>query len=599
MGIFGDKKSKSETQVVTKQISETIVQIERPRICCIDLNDETISALEKSGANVYNGTLGAKIKVPNNNRRENHQLLLNFDFPQNLHEFDIIIIDLDNFRTIDYKPDEHNRTIHTGKTSLSLLSSYPETLFDPRPISSHILRNHLHKITNRKYLVIVFSSESYEIEYEPVIISEGSAERQGIEKYNIYSFWNFVPISEAKFGKEITVGKMRNDLQTLLEKYKSETTYNQTFHHPTKWTSNKSVEDERYSPLVTNMNGDIVSYIEMNENENLIILPQIKDKSNFILEFLSKIAPSIYPELFPFSSTFNWKEQEEYWLPKHSTLLDAKVKVQKEFEDKLAESEKKIEDNLSKYSFLHELITETGDSLVNALIKFLKWLEFENVEDFDETNSKSNVLEEDIQVKLADCLLIIECKGIGGTSTDADCSQISKIKHRRCKERGKFDVFALYVVNHQRYLPPLKRQNPPFTKNQVQDAINDERGLLSTWQLFNLYFEIENGILTKEEARNSIMQIGLVEFIPKGLNFVYEPTEILNEGKVCIITIENVTLNIGDDLFAEKNGKYEKVKIIDIQDNGKSVQTVSTGEYGLKLNNKIGKKTTLWKKGSH
>ena len=191
-------------------------------------------------------------------------------------------------------------------------------------------------------------------------------------------------------------------------------------------------------------------------------------------------------------------------------------------------------------------------------------------------------LEEDIQVELPDGLLIIECKGIGGTSTNSDCSQISKVKHRRRKERDKFDVYALYVVNHQRYLPPLKRQNPPFTKHQIQDARNDERGLLSTWQLFNLYSEIENKTITKEEARKLILEFGLVDFRPKGLIYVYEPTELLKEGTICIVNIDNILLCVNDELIVEKDGKFERVSIVDIQVNGSSVERASQGELGLK-----------------
>ena len=150
----------------------------------------------------------------------------------------------------------------------------------------------------------------------------------------------------------------------------------------------------------------------------------------------------------------------------------------------------------------------------------------------------------------------------------------------------------------QRYLPPLKRQIPPFSEHQIQDAKNDERGLLSTWQLFNLYFEISEGLISKEEARKSILEFGLVQFRPKDLCFVSETTEIFNEGRVCIVNIDNVTISIEDELFIEKNGKFSKVKLLDIQENGKSVQQVSNGEYGLKLSSKISKKSLIWKKGS-
>lgn len=596
MTISGDKSIMKKTEITSAEKDEVGVIVERPRVCCLDLSEDIIEALRKAGTNVTVGTLGEKIKVPNTGRGSGHQMLLNFEFPNNLHEYDIIIIDLNNFKTIDYKAQDHTRTVHTGKTSISLLSSFPETLFDPRPMGSFILRRLIDEITNREFLVIAFSSASYDIDYEPIEITDGGyAERQSIQKHNIYSFWGYVPTSIPKYGKELIIETSIADIHSLLEKYKEGSVYNQTFHHPTIWGQG-NLEDERYLPLVKNMNGDIVSYLESNEKSNLILLPQLKDKRNFILDFLSKVAPSLYPTLFPYSTTFNWKKEQAYWLPNQSRLVKEKGNIEEEFKRKREELEKKMSDNENKFSFLHDIISETGDNLTNSLVKYLKWLEFKNVEKHDKKNESTGALEEDIQVKIDEGLLIIECKGIGGTSTDSDCSQIAKIKHRRSKQRGKFDVYALFIVNHQRYLPPLKRQNPPFTEHQKGDAINDERGLLTTWQLFNLYFDIENGVISKKEARKLILNHGLIEFRPIGLTYVYEPTEIFNEGKVCIVNINNLTLKTNGELLIEKNGIFEKTVILDIQDNGKSIPEASNGEFGLKLNTKIAKKSTLWKK---
>ena len=127
-----------------------------------------------------------------------------------------------------------------------------------------------------------------------------------------------------------------------------------------------------------------------------------------------------------------------------------------------------------------------------------------------------------------DGLLVIEIKGIGGTSTDGQCSQIEKIKNRRMQERRNFDVFGLYIVNHQRYQPPLLRENPPFKREQIQDAENDKRGLLTTWQLFNLYFSIKNGCISKEEARKALLKYGLIEFSPQNCVSLGEPVKILH-----------------------------------------------------------------------
>jgi len=601
MGLFSKLFSKKEDRKTltlnSEETGEKISMIERPRICCLDLDRDTISALRRAGVNIFEGTLGSKVQVENKRRGDRHRLLLNYNFPLNLHEYDIIIIDLANSKTIDYKKEEHERETYTGKISTYLLSTYPETLFDPRPYSSYILRGEINKINNRKCLVLVFSSETYDVDYEFVYITEGAEDRGKVQKYNIYSFWDFIAAAEARVGTEIYVNsKIDSEFRSILEKYKAGSFYNQTFKHPIRWENNKKIKDEKYLPLMTNISGDIISYMGSNENENLIILPQLKDKSNFLIEFLSKVAPSFYPELFPYATNFSWKEQKEYWLPGHSELLEEKSNIRREYKKKIEESENKIKDNRSKYSFLHGLITETGDSLKKALIQYLKWLGFEKVKDCDQDNSESLLLEEDIQVELAEGLLIIECKGIGGTSTDSDCSQISKIKHRRCEERKKFDVSALYIVNHQRYLPPKKRQNPPFSKNQIQDAKNDKRGLLTTWQLFNLFFDIERGILNKEEARESFLEFGLVSFRPKNLIRVFEPTEIYGDGEICIVNVENISLQINEELLIEKDGKFKRVRILEIQENEKSVDQGSHGEFGLKLSSRIRKKSIIWKR---
>jgi hypothetical protein len=596
MGIFRGKNVKSEQVMPIKEIEKKVEIIERPRICCLDLDADAIWKLKGLGANIYNGTLGSKVRVPNTKRREAHHLLLNYDFPTNLHEYDVVIINLAGGEIIDYKPQDHSRETHTGKSSMNLLSSYPETLFDPRPMASTILGVKLNEIKNRQFLVIVFSSGAYEVDYEPVVIKEGYEERQTINTCNIYSFWNHIPCSEAKFGTEINTVKMQGDLFSLLDKYKIGSSYNQTFYHPNIIENNQYVQDGKYVALMKNLNADIISYCEIDNNKNLFILPQFKDKTNFLIDFISKVAPTIYPKIFPYSTTFGWKHEKDYWLPNHSTLIEKKIGIQKDFERKIAEIDDDLEQNLTKYSFLHALISETGEVLVKSLISYFQWLGFEKVVDYDETSSKSGVLEEDIQIELNNGILIIECKGIGGTSTDSDCSQISKIKHRRCRARGKFDVFALYIVNHQRHMPPLKRQNSPFTDHQIQDAENDERGLLTTWQLFNLYFEIESEIITKEEARETILDFGLIDFRPKDIAFVYEPTELFGDRTICIVNVDGLELNVNEILLIEKNGKFENATILDIQENGKSIKKAIQGEFGIKLNKSIEKKSTIWKR---
>jgi hypothetical protein len=197
----------------------------------------------------------------------------------------------------------------------------------------------------------------------------------------------------------------------------------------------------------------------------------------------------------------------------------------------------------------------------------------------DETNLE--IKEEDLKIPVEDGLLVVEIKGIGGTSKDSECSQISKVKFRRAKERNRFDVFALYIVNHQRFLPPSERKNPPFNERQISDAESEERGLLATYEFFKLYSKIEDGFITKKDARDSLLQHGLVQFKPSKSLLLGYPLEIHHDGHVIILCIANITLNKSSSIIVCNDEDWFRAEILEIQLNDEQVESVSEGEIGL------------------
>lgn len=584
------KELTKETEISNNHIEDKqeIKIIDKPKICCIDIEKSDIDKLKKQGFNIELGSLGSKVKVPNRMQKDWNIVLPNAYFPTDLHEFDITILDLNNDKTIDYIQKEYQKNEHTGKSSMTLHSAYPETIFNPKPLGSHLLKNSLNKLGNKEHLIIIFSTENYAVEYQTLEITETNNYLKDQFKYDVYSFQDYVPLNGSKNGKEVIVcDDIDIKLKDFLSKYTNQMQYNQTFH---------TLSYNQWLPLLKNTNGDIVSIQINDDNKTYIYLPQVKEKAKFLNEFLSEIAPSLFPNLFPYATLHDWKNEKYYWLPNHEVLLKQKEDLISEYEQKIGHKINEINNNLKEYDFLHKILTETGDELVASIIEFLKWLGFENIVDMDETKIEDVVLEEDIQIKLENGLLIIECKGIGGTSKDSECSQISKIKHRRCKERQAFDVFALYIVNHQRHIAPLQRKNPPFTENQISDAIHDERGLLTTWQLYNLYFDIENGVITKEEAREALLKFGLVEFKSTDLIKIATCEKLYQNGTICSININDLELKVGDKLFIEKNNKFTTVTILEIQENKKSIESISNGQIGLKLSEAIKNDSTIWKK---
>ena len=343
-----------------------------------------------------------------------------------------------------------------------------------------------------------------------------------------------------------------------------------------------------------NSKNEIVGFYDFSlEKSPVFAFPQLqKGKKDFLLGLIDELLPGLFPKIFPYSEQFSWLKLEDYFLPNQSNLLVQKENLKHEYEANLNRIEGKIESNQSKYQFLHDLITETGDSLVKSIECFFAYLGFRNIINMDETNP--DIKEEDLQISLEQGLLVIEAKGIGGTSKDNECSQISKIRRRREKERDKFDVFALYIVNHQRYLPPLERKNPPFNEKQIEDAQSDERGLLTTYELFKLYSHIEEGFVTKENARNSLLQYGLIQFKPSKSHSLGCPLEIHRKGEVVILNIDNVKLMRKASIIVCNKDNWFKVEILEIKLNDQTVESISEGQVGVKLSRGVLQTSELW-----
>jgi hypothetical protein len=357
------------------------------------------------------------------------------------------------------------------------------------------------------------------------------------------------------------------------------------------WSNEKRdhVQSENFIPLLKNQNGEIVSYIYGSTNSITFMFPQmeVEDKIELLKALFNEILYKYHSEYFPSVEQKQWTKNALYYLPGHSELLAEDKRLDVKYKEDKSKVKRRIEDNYDKHSFLHRILTDTGDELVSAIKEYLEWLGFKDIVIKDE-ETKNGVLEEDIQVEIpGKGLLVIEIKGIGGTSKDTECSQISKIKFRRSKERNSFDVYALYIVNNERHIEPLKRTLPPFTENQLNDAKNEERGLMFTWQLFNLYFNIENGFISKEEARNRFLQFGLVDFTPSSIIYIGKPYKFFKNNKVICIDLLGIEVKVGDFIAYEENGQFRKEKIISIQVDEENKKSNNNGKTGFGLANQV------------
>ena len=563
---------------------------QKTKICCLNLDENIIDFLSKD-FDIYNGSLGKMVDVTEEHKNFiSTNLLLNYDIPNNVHEYQVFIIDLGNKKTIKYNSKEHTRERIMGECAYYFVSKKPETIFNPIPYGCEVLRNYLQK-GFRPILNIIFQDVKQIVSYTIKEITYCNEKK--IEKTNYSLTADFT--DQPLFGKEIKICD-NNVAKLLFPKFKNEIEYYQTYIQQTvrnKNTGEVIPDNEHFIPLLTNIHGDIVSYIWQSKDEITFMLPQLKSKEQLLDILFKEILYCYFSEYFPSVAANSWKKRCHYYLPGQQSLQEEKERIKRKYEIDIKDINLKIEKNDKEYKFLHDILSESGSALVSAIIIYLKWLGFENVLYKDET-VKNDFFEEDIQVDLGEKgLLIIEVKGLHGTSKDSECSQISKIRYRRCEERGKFDVYGLYIVNNERSIEPLKRTIPPFNDTQIKDAKNDKRGLVYTWQLFNLFFNIENGLLTKEEARGRFLMTGLVDFTPQFVK-LGKPYAFYQNRTVVCVELFNVQLSNKDVLAYEYNGQYKLLQIEEIQQDKSVIYQVSNGKVGIKVNKSVPKISMLY-----
>ena len=532
------------------------------------VNNEEITERLSKNYNVATGDLGVAKTVEYENYVNTRYVELEYRMISNLHEYSVVIIDLQN-------ENKSRHCIENDKPNSNpylFELSFPQRKFEPSPLVLSIMISQM-RVPSLK---IIFAGINYTEKYNITkVLKQSQYSCPYEEKRNIYEIIKANVTS--KFGKKII--SENNNLANVISKYVKG--YNVIFNLPSQWdqSSQKSIVDPSFIPLLKNQDGDVVSYIGYSKNSGYeILIPLCEKKDELIEKLLTSILPEMLPDFFPESKQFEWLKEQEF-LPKEILEIEKeRTLIQEKYDLEINLLNERRGAIAKKYKFLHDLLIETGDNLVQAVCMYFKWLGFSNVETID---GNEDILREDIQITGEDKLYIIEVKGIGGTSTDAECSQVAKHRRKREKEHRDKEIIPIYIVNHQRYMRPSLRQNPPFSDNQIDYAKNDERGLLTTWQLCNQYKLIENGIFTKEETRNSLDEWGLISLIPQNLISLGIYYEYFKKPKAGILMLNNIKIKVGDEIYARKGERWIRTQITSIQLNDKNVDCADNGEVGM------------------
>ena len=493
------------------------------------------------------------------------------EIPPDIHEAEIVVIDTQSQNYFITARNEFFGVFYNETPSLVHLT--------PLDISFAIQQTFS---TNKEQLIIFFASEYVKAKYR--LLSDGSLG----QPFEANSLWvpNFSFNVSMRTGRRINIhqDEEEKEIKNCLRKYLDDAVY--------------SIAIQRYGTdtvLAVNDANEPISLIRKIQNKTVMILPDLAKKEYFLSELFEKILPE-HPDfefLFPNNDNFTWAKDFSYIsIEERNKIIEVGEEL-KRHEDKLTSLQNEYENihNKNENIKLRNMLKETGDNLVSSVKWFLEYIGFNNVVDPDKDVdvSAGEVFEEDLNFEHNGIHFLLEVKGINGTSTDAQCAQISKIALRRKRANPDNIYKAIYVVNHQRRQAPKERALIPFNDNQIDDAEMALRGMTFTYELFNIYHMIEAGIISKETAREAFKQEGLIGFRHSlhklDFNHCYDRAMVYS-----LIIPEGSSFSISKlDKIAVQNSEnhWNLLSIEGIEIDRASCDEVSCGKVGIKVDRLI------------
>lgn len=559
---------------------------QHPKILLIDAVPEVAETLTNDGYNVSNGTFGKPYKVHKDSGYQ--PVVVKASLP-NFTEQEIVVIDLVPADPEVRPPAEKM----TPERELDWWARCSSGVIDPRPRAMAMVQDHFDRILDNGGAFIVFSDtrDRQELVYAA---DYGGYTGLHIERGIHYDNWSFLGILSNltvndDHGEEIQASNQEWPLAKLLADHVDNATFCCTLE--AQW----HIKD-RWEVLAKNKYGAAVAGViipaEKTKGGWIFILPRIKDKARFLSSFLKNILPDLCAPLFPHAEGQKWVHRPEYELP--SVLEKAKQisEIQDDAARKVSDLEKAIEGDRNASAFLYALIRETGDPLVEAVKKALALLGFKLVVDVDEEMTKAGKeasLREDLRIHDRSPVLVVDVKGVAGKPADAEALQSQKHAFIYIQEQNRADVRGLTIINHQRLLPPLERDNEiPFRKEILANAEQVKLGLMTGWDLFRLVRGFIQNKWKPEQVTPLFYQTGRILPIPRHYEYLGKVKQVWKAA--FSVEIELGEIRVGEGIAVEFPVDFIEQPVTSLQLNDGSVEVAQAKcEVGIQRNESLPK----------
>lgn len=552
------------------------MDISNPKILFVDMPSGLEDVLTERGFTVESGTLGTPYEVQTSS--EFHAVVPNFWLPR-ITETEIVVVDF---------MKEHYNNGPTASMEVVEGQCYDYAranlgVVDPREFQVRNMKEDLDRcMTNGAYFV-VFA--------HPRIVQQTVWARKTYSnitdvKANPVSIWRLNEVLgqlevTPDEGEEMECLNGNSSLEQLLARHLAGGSFTCRMDMPVHLQS-------MWRPLIANKYGQTVGCILGRPTQGqTIVLPRLANIEDFIVSLFTEVLPEMTPSLFPFAESGKWLREREYELPSVLSIRDEQQRVRMAADARVEELENSIAEERAQHEWLHHLLNGTDSVLVNAVAKALDQLGFKSIVDVDEElDAKGRPRREDLQIQDQKHVLVVDVKGVAGGVADDHVLQPHKHATLRFREWRKAgpeyraeveDVSGLAIINHQRNMPPLSRENrAPFRDELLEAADEHGIGLLTAWELYRLVRNKEKWNWASKDVLPLFYDKGRILPVPKH----YVPIGTIAKAwsdKFGVI-LEADELRAGDTIAVEFPILFEEVVIDSIQVEDKTVELATRND---------------------
>jgi hypothetical protein len=560
MLVAGETKTESST--------EQAIKYPKPKILLLDMADSASAALRTKGFNVRCGSLGKPYKIGVSS--EWSPLIAKAEYP-NHTEQEIVVVDL-SYGELDPGPQGKK---HRPDDEPDFWGKCDQGFLDPRVRTAYHLQASFNRIHSNGGVFVVFADEKTGIDIQ--IARRNSYKELYDAKACTHDVWDILSeIADMKVrsdhGTELLAAKSDSPLVRLLTPFLRK-------GHFTCTLMGSYRAEGKWEPLAVNKFGGVVALARCRAGKgSVIVLPQIEDKAAFIDGLFSTALPEIAPHLFPHIARGAWTQRPEYELPRVLELKSLQQTAEKRARQEIALLDEELVKERATNGWIHNLLTGTDAELVDAVMQALSALGFSKVLDMDdERDREGKSRREDLQIKDQSPTLVVDIKGIGGSPSDEDALQADKHATIRMREENRTDIVGLSIVNHQRHLPPLERENAmPFRQELIDVAEERSLGLMTAWDLYRFVRNFRKLNWHSDNVKPVFYKKGRIDVVPVHYQFIGRIAKAWTD-KFGVV-IDHGELRIGARIAIELQIEFEEVLIDSIRVRDRGVQVASVGD---------------------